>query len=424
MKPRSIYMIFRNDFFILTLILFLGSLYIITENTINPALAMNIDESLWIVRSYNYINAVKNFDFVGGIQTVHPGITVMALSGIFVHNMADHLSGLDFYYSFNIYSYHLAFNVPIILVLIFFFFSFHYILRKLGFEKILSFFILVLFSVNLFYVLDSTPVDKFSAISILLSLSLLLVYVNGKFNSKKYLILSSFFAGFGVLSKLSALILVPFSLFILLYFSSLNSNGRGGSIKDFVLYLLVFFLSLFIIFPGFIIDPIGSVNAIIGASNSVLVSGFGETAQVYSFYDKISFYLGFFAVGSFTPMATGFLLFFIIFSAKRILWKGLKSDFSEENLFYKNILTLFIFGLVYFFYAIFLTNFLFYRYMLPLFLILDVGAAMGFYEIILRYRSRCKVFENINITALKFSAIFYFFQFAQLIFIYSYSVPV
>lgn len=424
MKPGSIYMIFRSDFFILTLILFFGSLYITTENSINPALTINVDEGLWIARSYNYINSVENFDFTGGIQTVHPGITVMALSGIFVHNMADCLSGLDFYDSFNIYSYHLAFNIPIVLVLIFFFFSFYYILRKLKFEKILSFFVLALFSVNLFYVLGSTPVDKFSAISILLSLSLLLVYTNGKFSFKKYLILSSFFAGFAVLSKLSALILVPFSLFVLLYFSSLNARGYKGSIKDFIFYLLIFFFSLFFIFPGFIFDPVGSVGAIIGASNNVLVSGLGETAQMFSFYDKISFYLSFFTIGAFTPMATGFLLVFIIFSAKRILWRGLKSDFSEKNLFHKNILILFIFGLVYFFYAIFLTNFLFYRYMLPLFLILDIGAALGFCEIILRYRSKYKVFENINITALKLAAIFYFFQFAHLIFIYGHSVSV
>lgn len=425
MSFKNIYKIFGNDFFLLVFLFFLGFSYIAIENSINPANSLNVDERLWIVRSYYYINSIKNLDFVSGIQTVHPGITVMALSGIFVHIMSDYfLPSLNFYDYYVIYPYGFAFNIPITAFIVFFFFSFYYILRKLKFDRILSFLVLILFSVNIFYILGSTPVDKFATISILLSLSFLLIYVNGKFKFKKYLFLSSFFAGFGVLSKFSALMLVPFSFLVLLYYSPLNKKKYSGAVKDFALYFLIFFLTVIFIFPGFIINPIGSAGAIINAPNNALVPIFSQNPGSYSFFEKLSYYLSFFFQGSFTPLATGLILFFLIFVSKEVFYKGLKTDFSEGNLFYKNILVLFSFGLIYFFYVVVFSSFLFYRYMLPLFLILDIGAAVGLYKIILWCRERYEIKESANTTAIKFITAFYVFQFIHLLLIYSYCVPV
>lgn len=408
----------KSDFFILLIIFILGVCYLKLENSIILSGDFNVDERLWIKRSFNYINFVKDLNFLEAIQTVHPGITVMLLSGIFIH-IADFFWGGDFKNLYYINLYKVALNIPIVLFISIFYFSFYYILRKLKFDKILAFLVLIIFSINLYYIFESTPVDKFATISILLSLSFLLIYVNNKFTTKKYLFLSSFFAGFGVLSKLSALILIPFNFFILLYFSPLNSEKYKGAIKDFILFIFLFFGTIIFIFPGFVISPIESVNAIIGSKNNLLVSVFEHSPEKLSLLKKAISYFSFFTKGNFTPLATGLLLIFIIFT--KSFYKEIKSEFSEENLFSKNILILFIFCFVYFFYTIIFTNFIYYRYLIPSFLILDIGAAIGFYKIILWYRNKYKIQENINSTAIKFALLFYILQFTHLTVVYYYS---
>lgn len=424
MDTKNIHAIFKSNFFILILILFLGLLYVIIENNINPANVLNIDEGLWIERSYNYLYSVGRFDFVGGIQTVHPGITVMSICGIFI-GLAEYFFGsLVFYHSNFLKLYLFAFDIPIIALMLIFFFSFYRVLRKMKFNRILSFLVLIFISVNLSYILDSTPTDKFATISILLSLSFLLVYVNGKFFPKKYLFLASFLAAFGALSKLSALTLIPFSLFVLLYFSPLNSQKYKGALKDFLLYIAFFFISSVLIFPGFLFDFFGSANAIIGMSDSSLdlVLGLGKLPEPHPFYEKLSFHLGFFANGAFTPLATGFFFFFLIFVFKKFVRKGIDADFSEKNLFYKNVFVLFMFSFAYFLCAAYFSSLLYYRYMLPAFLIFDIGAAIGLYEIILWYRKRRNVSESVNITAIKLITVFYVFQFFHLLLIYGYCI--
>jgi len=423
-KVKNVYDILKSDFIILILILFLGVFYIAIESGINPANTLNIDEKIWIPRSYKYLEAIKNFDFKAGITTVHPGITVMLLGGISLA-LSDHFLGAGaFYHSSFANLYIFALDIPIIAAELSFFFSFYFVLRKMKFNKILSFLVLILISVNSFYALETTPVDKFAAISILLSLSFLLVYVNGKFFDRKYLFLSSFFAAFGILSKLSALILIPFSLFILLYFSSLNSHKRKGAIRDFLLYLFYLLVFSVLIFPGFLLDPLGSIRKITGSFNNSLVSGWGKPLEVHSFFEKLQFHLGFFANGGFDPLATGFFLFFLIFLLRNFARKGILGEFCEENLFYKNLVVLLAFGLVYFLYAAYFSSLLFYRYMLPAFIIFDIGAAIGFYCIILWCKDKFFPKKSVEAVALRLVIAFYVFQFAQLLLIYNFAVPV
>ncbi len=405
---------FPDDFSILFLIFLIGSFYIRIKSGLMPFDGFNIDENLWIKRSYNYINFIKDLDFTSALQTIHPGITIMSISGLFVY-IANYFIGSSFDLNNpeTIGIYKTAFNIPIILLISGFFFSFYYILRKLNFNRILAFLILMVFSTETFFMLESTPVDKFAAISIILSLSFLLVYVNNNFNSKKYLILSSFFAGFGILSKMSALLIVPFDLLVLLYFISLNNERYIGVIKDSILYLTVLLLSIVFIFPGFAINPLASINAIFENGNSSLVVVSGKQ-NPYLYYEEIIFYFSFFKNGVYNIFTMGLSLFFLAFVAIKMFYNGIRLNFSKENLFYKNILILFTFAFIYFFYVPIFTLFPFYRYILPSFLILDIGIAIGLYKIMLWYRNKCKKSENINTTALKLAIVFYVFQFLHL----------
>ena len=419
---KNITKIFKNDFFILVLIYLAGLLLIILENNIIiPTSVLNIDEYLWISRSYNYLDSIKNLDFAGGIQSSHPGITIMTLSGISLW-LADYLNGLHLCESCFINS-SLAFNIPIVIIITLFFFSFYYLLRKLRFNKITAFFVMMICSMRIHYLLESTPTDKLVTVFILLSLSLLLIYANNKFKFKRYLCLSATFAGLGILTKLSALILIPFSFLILIFFSPLNNQRYKGILKDFAFYLGVVFMTITIIFPGIIIKPQETIAAMANVLSGILISGPAGGIEGLAIYSKkITFYLGSFGSGIIPPITVGLILYFLIFMAGKFFYQGIKSNFSDENLFRKNILILFCFGFVYFFYIAVFAWLLFYRYLIPLFLILDLVAAIALYQIMLRYRNRYQPKENIGATAIKIAVIFYFLQLAHLAFVKGYLI--
>ena len=414
--------IFYKDFIILTIILILGFVIVALESQINPPNSLNMDEKLWVLRSFNYISSILKFDFINSLQTVHPGITVMAISGVFVYLAHYLFSDFVFYDSYGADIYSIAFNAPFYFMIILFPYSFYYILRKLGFERIIAFFVIMLFSINSAYIFNSTPVDKFATISILLSLSFLLIYTNNKYNSKKYLFLSSFFAAFGALSKFSVLILLPFNLFVLLYFSSLSVYKLKGAIKDYFIYLSYFLFSALLIFPGFLLKPFGVINKIFNSGNNVLISGLGNSSETYTFFEKIVFYSQFFRNAWVTPFGISLFLAFILFFLVGIFKKGTFSNFSRENLFYKNIVILGFFGCLYFFYAMIFTTFLYYRYIMPIFFIIDILSAIALFYIITWYKNKFNVKRSLNKIALSFFVIFYIFQFVHLFAIYLHRV--
>lgn len=414
----------KIEFVILAVIIIIGYYYILIENKMNPIFSLSVDEGLWIRRSYNYIIFLKSFDFISALQTIHPGITVMFFSGISLH-IADYLFGVnDFYKNYFLDLYKTAFSVPIIMFMIMFFFTFYKILRKLKFNAIISYVILIFFSIKVFYIINTTPTDKYLAMSLLSSLGLLLIYVNKGYKNRKYLYLASFFAAFATLSKLSGLILVPYSIFILFYYSSVIEKKYSKVIKDSFRYIIFFIFSAMLIFPGFLFNPFGSVNKILNIGNNVLVSGLGNTEVHFTISQKITTYLGLFLNGSYNPFVTGFLMVFIIFFAYKYLKQGLKNDYSEKNLYYKNILILVLFAVIYFIYVIFFANYIYYRYLIPSLMIFDIIAAIGFYEIVKWYKNKFALKLNINKIAVQFIIIFYIFQFFQLYLISQFVVSV
>ncbi|MEA2098241.1 MAG: hypothetical protein U9P70_04200 [Patescibacteria group bacterium] len=406
--------ILKIESVILIAIAVIGYFYISIENEMNPIFNFSVDEGLWIRRSYNYIIFLKSFDFVSALQTIHPGITVMLFSGISLH-FVDYLFGInDFYKNYFSDLYKISFSAPIIMFMIVFFFTFYKILRKLKFNYIISYIILIFFSIKVFYITNTTPTDKYLSMSLLLSFGLLLIYVNKGYKNRKYLYLASFFAAFAILSKMSGFILLPYSIFILFYYSALTEKNYYKIIGDSFKYLMFFVLSAVLIFPGFLFSPFSSVNKILNTGNNFLVSGLGSSEVHFTVSQKIVEYFGFFLIGGYNAIITGFLMVFIIFFAPKYFKRGLKNDYSEQNLYYKNILILFSFALIYFIFVIFFASSIFYRYLTPSLMIFDIVAAIGFYEIIKWYKNKFASKSNINKIAVQFIIIFYIFQFFQL----------
>ena len=416
-KLKILNKLLRSNFIILSIIFIFGFLITSLEGMVTKSIALNLDEKLWVLRSFRFIESLKNLDFISALQTVHPGITVMTISGIFVYLTHNLYSDLVFYDSYKADIYSTAFNIPIIISIIIFYFLLYFVLRKLNFNRTITFFVLMIYSVNTAYIYNSTPVDKLSAMSLVLSLLFLIIYVNKKYEINKYLLLSSFFAAFGVLTKFSVLILVPFSFFILIYYSSLCPTKYIGAIKKYILYIIYFIFSIIIIFPGFLFFPTESINKIRNTGNSVLVAGFNEPEVTYSYVEKIITYSKFFLNSWTNPLVFGLIIIFFILFFLRLAKKEIVKDNIFNNLYYKNIYTLLLFCVIYFFYVPLFTNFIYYRYMMPIFLILDIMAAVALYYVILICNKKFLKSRSIKGLTLATLVIFYLFQF-----IYQYSI--
>jgi len=401
-----------KDIYYLFLIFFLCLLLFLIEEKLNPSALINVDEKLWLYRSQIYIKNVISFNFVGGLQTIHPGITVMTLSGISIYIYSLYASTINepmlLYF----------FNIPIVIYIFFFLFLFYFLLRKLHFNKSLSFLTIILISSNSYYITSSSPVDKFSILSILLSLLFLIVYTNQNYKFKKYLLCASFFAGFAILSKLSSLILVPFTLFILLYYSQLNSNKIRGAFRDYFYYLFYLIISFCIIFPGFVFNPIMSVQKIIDRGNNILISGVGsDRVEFYipSLFEKIYKYLFIWESSIIAPVTLVFFILFLIFCSRKMILAGLNLKFSQKNILYKNIFILLIFAVVYFIFTTYFASRIFYRYMILSAMIIDICAAVGIYKMLLIYKERFSSKSTISSLVLKFIVIFFIYKAMNLV---------
>ena len=408
-----------KEFFYLVFLFGLCFLLFKIEGKLNPSDFLNVDERLWIYRSQIYIENFINYNFVGGLQTIHPGITVMALSGlsIYIYTLyADTINGPMLLYFF---------NIPIIVYISLFFFILYFLLRKLKFDKSLSLLAVILIFSNSYYITSSSPVDKFSTMSILLSLLFLIVYVNKNYEFKKYLFLSSFFTSFAILSKLSALIVIPFSLFVLLYYSQLNYKKIRGAFNDYFYYLFYILIIALILFPGFIFNPILSLQKIFSRDNNVLISGTEtERIAIPSLYEKMYKYLFIWESSIIAPVTLIFFILFLIFCFRKILLYGLNSKISSENIFYKNIFILLLFSIIYFMFITYFASLIFYRYMMLSAMIIDICAAIGIYKMLLFYKEKISSKFTINNLAVKFIVVFFLYKVLYLIMLNNFVNPV
>ena len=408
-----------KEFFYLVLVFGLCFLLLKIEGRLDPSDFLNVDEEKWIDRSQIYVESFINYDFVGGLQTIHPGITVMALSGlsIYIYTFyAETMNGPMLLYFF---------NIPIIIYISLFFFILYFLLKKLKFNKALSLLIVMLIFSNSYYITSSSPVDKFSTISILLSLLFLIVYTNQGYKYKKYLFWSSFFASFAILSKLSALIIIPFSLFVLLYYSQLNYKKIRGSLNDYFYFLFYILITSLILFPGFIFNPILSLQKIFSRNNNVLISGTEtERIAIPSLDEKIYKYSSIWESSIVAPITLIFFILFLIFCFRKTLLHGLNFKISSKNIFYKNIFILLLFSIIYFVFVTYFASLVFYRYMMLSVIIIDICAAIGIYRILLFYKERISSKFTINNLVVKFIVIFFLYKILYLIMLSNFVSPV
>ncbi|MDF1498209.1 MAG: hypothetical protein P1P85_02550 [Patescibacteria group bacterium] len=384
-----------EEFVIVLFIIFSGFVVTAVMKLNNFFTFPSLDEMLWHQRSSIFWEKMLNFDFSGLIQSAQPGITVYWFTGFMMkfidfdfndvsRRIAEkEAQGLNFNHAINnndqiVYSAYetisFAFNTPLLLLTVVFFISFYYLLRKLGFNKIISSFALLFLTTNAFLFYWNTPSDKMLNIFITLSFLTFLVYIN-KFGGKKYLYMSAVFGAWAVLSKLTAFFLLPFFIFIFIYYNwPIDKKKIKMIIKDYVSWILIFIIISILFLPTIVTNPQEVYNLIFKSENVI-----EKSYKASSYVNRVVFdYLksfGLIIVGYMAQAASiSFFAYFVVNFKKE--YKYIFNSVPKKII---NIIGLYI--ILFFVMVTVMSKNHDIRFMSPIFVVLNIISAVGFYGI-------------------------------------------
>lgn len=310
----------------------------------------SLDEMLWHRRSSIFWDKILSFDFSGLIQSAQPGITVYWFTGfmmkfinfdfndVLVRIANKEAEGLDFnavtnandmaiYQAYENISF--AFNVPLFLLLAAFFISFYYLLKKLGFNRIVASFSLLFLTTSIYLHYWVTPSDKMLNIFMTLSFLTILIHL-ARSADKKYLIASAVFGAWAVLSKLSALFILPFYFLIFIYYKwPLDKKKIKLIIKNYFIWILVFVFVSIIFLPSIITNP-GEVYNLFFNSNYVFEQNYSAgsyASRVVFDYAKM---FSFAVVGYMTQISVLALIFYFFLKSRK-KYKNVFDGFSKKH---------------------------------------------------------------------------------------------
>lgn len=368
----------------------------------------NLDELLWHPRSRIFWDKMLAWDFSGLVQSAQPGITVYWFTGFlmkyinfdfaFLGRMINDYAvrGLDWNAIVNandpaIYELYktvsFAFNFPMIFLTVIFYILFYYLLKKLDFNKIVALFSVLLVADNIFFVYWNTPSDKMVDIFLVLSFLTFLVYVTGK-GGNKYFYLSSVLGAWAVLSKLSALSIIPFYFFVsVIYSVPLSKNKLLSIMKSYLRWAAIFIVVCIIFLPSIVIHPAEVYGLFY--NSSVFESNYTATGYVARLKDYSWI---FFNVTMLYPPAWFSLAIYIVLSIK----KKYKDKFMRLPL--QNIRIMAAFILYFAIIVMVASQNHDTRFMSPVFILISVISASGLYVAVEILRENIKLSEKVYIS--------------------------
>lgn len=387
------------EFSVLLLIILSGYINSAIYKINNYRTFPNLDEVLWHLRSRIFIDKISEFDFSGLIQSLQPGIMVYWFTGFMMKlvpkesydfdvigrivKMAnDNNVSYNFIINLNddyLYDYSekisFIFNVPIYLMLTIFFILSYYLMKKIGFNRVVSALFVFFLSTNLFLVYFTTPSDKFLIVFIILSFLTFLVYMDQK-TKRNYLALSAIFGAMAVLSKLTAFFIIPFYFLAYLYYQMPYGKDKlKAALKDACIWSSFFIATCIIFLPLLITSP-NEVYNYIFQSTKTIDNHFGqargrETAAMYLDLFKASINMGLIML-----QVLSLLFSVIILSLFR---KSREFKEAVSDLPKKHIITSAIFVITFLIFVIVLSKNRDIRQLSPAIAIANIAIAAGIY---------------------------------------------
>ncbi len=257
-----------------------------------------------------------------------------------------------------IYSYFreisFLFNIPFLLITFSGFLIFYSLLKKLGFNKNIALIALTFIATTPWYVYFTTPSDKGLMIFMTLSLLFLMVYGNEirrdealprLYKSKKFLIISAVLAAWAVLSKLTALFFVFLVPFILIFYAwPLSKTKIRLLFKDCLIWITIFFIISAIFLPTIIFNPQEVIDFLIHPAPMILEDSY----QPSSYLSRIWEYFREFVLvipGYMSPAPAIFFGIFVVIclmlSSKKILCHSVPDTKSRSKRFANHLYKIF-----------------------------------------------------------------------------------
>ncbi|MCK5085203.1 glycosyltransferase family 39 protein, partial [Candidatus Parcubacteria bacterium] len=288
----------------------------------------------------------------------------------------------------------MLFNIPIIAIVISFILSLYYLLRKLLFNKWQIAFSLLLVVTTPYYIYFTTPTDKFVGMFSIVSILCLLVYLSKK-GGKIFFIASAIFASWAVLSKMSALLLIPYVLFVIIFYSKilnifLNRDGNSLNLNNIIIEIKYVLKSYFSWIAIFIATSVVFLPTILSNPKSVLSLITRESSQRIITEDQNSF------VGVniiYTYLTDNFLLSFNIFVIIIFLvfffliLKKIKDKIYIE----KEVIALFVYFISFFAFVVMFSKTYSFRYLMPMLIVFQIISGLGIYELVNLFIEKNKI---------------------------------
>ena len=381
----------------LFLIAFLPRIYLL--GTIITA-----DEMTWVYRSYDFISALLSHDWIGTFITGHPGVTTMWVSGI---SMAFKYLSVGSPTIENLPLYIFCAKFPIALITATGCVILYFLVKRIFNEKI-AIISSLLVALDPFYLAHSRVIHLDVLLATFMTLSVLCLIIHQNYLERRYMLFSAIFAGLAFLTKLPAIILVPFiviSLFLSVH-SLANLSNRIKLIllvKKIISFFSIAAIVFVVLWPVMWIEPLHTVYKL-GATAQGAAAHFHEGAGYFMgeiIYSANPFFYPVTLLLRLTPVSLIFSFLAIVFFLFRTL-KIKKLEYIPDR-DYKNIGLLLLY-IVLFFSVMMTCLKQGDRYLLPIFPVIDILAAIGIYYVIYGIISRINKNKEFK---LKWSIIFF-----------------
>ena len=339
---------------------------------------LSADETIWIARSNAFIHNISALDPVQTYINAHPGITTSWLSGSFLTLFTN--EGMNFPLQLAIGRF------PIVLVTSLGILLMYFLLKKLFNDKV-ALFGAVFIALDPFYLAYCRYIRLDALLTTFMVLSLLFFFLFLKRPQKSvFLIFSGIFLGLSLLTKLPAFFLIPFFVFILIIWklydtvivkkTPVNNIGLREILHSLNPILIIFSIGavvFILLWPAMWVEPHIILSDILNMAERNFSNPHGS-----------GFFMGEISDGNygrlFYPVVillktTPFTLVFSLVSIVCLLYQVRNRKLST-------------YGIAIIFFILYILSFCIImgsaekeggRYILPIFPILDILAAIGFY---------------------------------------------
>jgi len=261
----------KNKFILLAFLIF------IVPRTIGLGTDIaNLDTTHWYPRMYNFTKYLLRGSYKDTYQKYHPGVTLLWTSGFANYTFEKSYEAIfdrsPRYAPYQFTKVHFISKFPLVLLISLLGVASTWILSRIINEKFAYIFAVIL-SLEPFFL----GVSRFLHLSALTSMfaftSFLYLYYfyHTKKKDKKYFYISAILLGFGLLTKVTAVITGLSITLLILYFELIQNRNIKKTVKNGFVYGLITFLTFYMFFPSMWVAPFWTLQ-------QMKEKGIGDTA--------------------------------------------------------------------------------------------------------------------------------------------------